>query len=537
MATGSGGNDEGSWWGGWIQAAKEKSAVALEQMKRDLGEFGSTIQRDTSSAVATSAGVIRESLQTEPDESSTSSRVKKGFSDLLGGLSESLAPKNPSNEETQAVSSKTSHHIFDRAKARLHSMQIDAGTYCTDPEGPAHVYEDWLLSFDTDKYKGDISDLLVSNTDVRAIYTKLVPAVVSNADFWGRYFYKVHQLEQDEARRTALKERADMTSSQTFDIEELQWDEDEEDSSATVGSLECRNTSMKQQDYDDRVASPAGSRWVDGGLECPKPNVDEKDELVMITATESATEQPCQHQRLTKEPETQPMEPETEPVEPEIEPVEPETEPMEPETEPVEPETEPVEPETEPVEPETEPVEPETEPVEPETKPVDREDKTTTVRTSSSSEQERDTGNHCHERTQRVLDTQGEYDTENNQQGREGIQNMEPSDKHEEDKDHTQSEDSNATQATHSRSMNAGVLMVHVPTEETQLDKQIEKKTSPSGSDASNKDSSLSDDWERDFDDIDVTEEDLAAAAAIQTKAQPNDDNEDEDLDDWESWE
>lgn len=49
-----------------------------------------------------------------------------------------------------------------------------------------------------------------------------VPAAVSHAEFWSRYYYKVHKLDQDEARRTALKERADMTSSQTFE-EELGW--------------------------------------------------------------------------------------------------------------------------------------------------------------------------------------------------------------------------------------------------------------------------------------------------------------------------
>ena len=40
-----------------------QSSIALEQMKRDLNEFGSTVQRDTSSAVATSAEVIQHNLK------------------------------------------------------------------------------------------------------------------------------------------------------------------------------------------------------------------------------------------------------------------------------------------------------------------------------------------------------------------------------------------------------------------------------------------------------------------------------------------
>lgn len=38
---------------------------------------------------------------------------------------------------------------------------------------------------------------------------KKVPAEISHADFWKRYFYKVHQLQQDEARKLALMKRAE----------------------------------------------------------------------------------------------------------------------------------------------------------------------------------------------------------------------------------------------------------------------------------------------------------------------------------------
>ncbi|XP_022097067.1 BSD domain-containing protein 1-like [Acanthaster planci] len=472
MATGTGGKDEGSWWGGWIEAAKQKSAVALEQMKKDLNEFGSTIQRDTSTAVASSAGVIRESLNTEPDESSTSSRVKKGFSDWLSGLSESLAPKNPGiDEEThQPASSKTSHHIFDRAKARLHSMQIDAGTYCTDPEGPPHVYEEWLQSFDIDRYKGDISELLVANTDVRAIYTKLVPAVVSNADFWGRYFYKVHQLEQDEARRTALKERAEMTSSQTFDEEELQWDDDEEDLSAALNAHECRSSPVKQPHTDDRVAGQPTNRALAELREHPQSSHGGEDEEAVITATATQADLPCQQQQ----PPTQELY----------------------------------------------------------TKPADQDDQTTSR--TSLFEQISGVGDPSQEHDSVVLDSSEENDSKDAPTQREDAENMELSDECGEDEDLIESKESNEAQDTKGRSADGDALVIQVSSEET----PIEKKTSPSGSDASNKDSSLSDDWEKDFDDIDVTDEDLAAAA-YKTKTQPSDanDDDDDDLDDWESWE
>ncbi len=45
-----------------------------------------------------------------------------------------------------------------------------------------------------------------------------MPSEVAHLDFWQRYFYKVHQLEQDETRRTKFKERADNV------MEDLKWD-------------------------------------------------------------------------------------------------------------------------------------------------------------------------------------------------------------------------------------------------------------------------------------------------------------------------
>ncbi len=48
-----------------------------------------------------------------------------------------------------------------------------------------------------------------------------VPSEVSHADFWQRYFYRLHQLDQDEARKTALMKRAEVVQ------EQLEWDDGE----------------------------------------------------------------------------------------------------------------------------------------------------------------------------------------------------------------------------------------------------------------------------------------------------------------------
>jgi len=58
-------------------------------------------------------------------------------------------------------------------QARLHAVQIDPTTYTAAP-APEERYNEWLPSFDLENSKGVISELLVSNVEIRALYTQLV---------------------------------------------------------------------------------------------------------------------------------------------------------------------------------------------------------------------------------------------------------------------------------------------------------------------------------------------------------------------------
>ncbi|XP_066868422.1 BSD domain-containing protein 1 isoform X5 [Kogia breviceps] len=113
---------------------------------------------------------------------------------------------------------------YDGTKARLYSLQSDPATYCNEPDGPPELFDTWLSQFCLEEKKGEISELLVGSPSIRALYTKMVPAAVSHSEFWHRYFYKVHQLEQEQARRDALKQRAEQSIS-----EEPGWEEEEEE--------------------------------------------------------------------------------------------------------------------------------------------------------------------------------------------------------------------------------------------------------------------------------------------------------------------
>ena len=60
------------------------------------------------------------------------------------------------------------------SRPRLRAIQLDSGTYLNEPTGAPEQYEMWLPSFNLDSQKGSISELLVANVEVRALYTQLV---------------------------------------------------------------------------------------------------------------------------------------------------------------------------------------------------------------------------------------------------------------------------------------------------------------------------------------------------------------------------
>ncbi|XP_040830066.1 BSD domain-containing protein 1 isoform X1 [Ochotona curzoniae] len=243
------GEDVG-WWRSWLQqsyqAVKEKSSEALEFMKRDLTEFTQVVQHDTACTIAATASVVKEKLavstptlsralasfcpfspQTEGSSGATE-KMKKGLSDFLGVISDTFAPSPDKTIDCDVITlmgtPSGTAEPYDGTKARLYSLQSDPATYCNEPDGPPELFDAWLSQCCLEEKKGEISELLVGSPSIRALYTKMVPAAVSHSEFWHRYFYKVHQLEQEQARRDALKQRADQSLSA-----EPGWEEEEEE--------------------------------------------------------------------------------------------------------------------------------------------------------------------------------------------------------------------------------------------------------------------------------------------------------------------
>ena len=145
-----------TWWGGWLQTAKEKvhivhfvprkkkllphtsqSASALEFVKKDLAEFSTTMQTDTAQA----AESVKTNLNVQASQSYLSSskafiaqhtnasaateRVKRGMSSLLDGITRVLTiPPDDDDDQVDGVTSSNAQIMFDRTRVRtiIHLM-------------------------------------------------------------------------------------------------------------------------------------------------------------------------------------------------------------------------------------------------------------------------------------------------------------------------------------------------------------------------------------------------------------------------------
>ncbi|KAL4236360.1 BSD domain-containing protein 1 [Mactra antiquata] len=222
-----------------------------EMVGNDLAEFTNTMQSDTKKVVEKTKETLQTTAENKENKNATD-MMKQSFHSLMHGITKALTVDPEDTTPKQSVTNPT-HGIFDRAKARLRAIQVDTGTYVNEPSGSLELYADWLKSFDLENHKGDISELLVTMVEVRSLYTSLVPSEVSHQDFWRRYFYKVHQLDVDEARKQALMKRAERANTRE---DSIGWDEEEEwsgDDDGSPGKKSMSPDSIKREDPNTRL--------------------------------------------------------------------------------------------------------------------------------------------------------------------------------------------------------------------------------------------------------------------------------------------
>merc|ERR1719430_2519555 len=221
---------------GASRMVKSKSMEVMKAVQEDLGEVRSTLST-YAAPVSGAGGAIRSTIQeldevTDEMAETAINGVAKGassFWNMASGYASQMFTEEDLEATPVLVGNSHEPIILDRLQAQLHALASDQTTYTTDPDPGDSLAEDWvgwLAELELDKRQGEISELMINNTNIRKHYSTLVPATVQHKLFWARYFYKVHLIEKQEVKRQVLKKRAEQTKAESDN--EINWDEDDD---------------------------------------------------------------------------------------------------------------------------------------------------------------------------------------------------------------------------------------------------------------------------------------------------------------------
>lgn len=157
-----------NWWENLMESAKSKSKNAFEVIKNDLEEFKTTMSNDASSFF-----VSDDKIKTEEnnEDSNFFKSISESYNTIKKNFNLNLTEKNTllkPNEEKN----NTSKSINKRFKMEIENLKFEEDTFIIEPVGPDYL--EWLQKFDTNELKEEISNLLIQNSIMRQIYSKMV---------------------------------------------------------------------------------------------------------------------------------------------------------------------------------------------------------------------------------------------------------------------------------------------------------------------------------------------------------------------------
>ncbi|KAH8108077.1 hypothetical protein BXZ70DRAFT_1060706 [Cristinia sonorae] len=159
-------------------------------------------------------------------------------------LPDSSGPSGKGKEKEVEASGKTGadglRAVATRAESLLKQLKHDPEIVKVDPladERAKELYERWVRE-KVDSEEGGLSgdhwaaitqqalDDKVDGAALKATHDSLVPEHITSETFWTRYFFRVHQVEQDEQRRKALIQAT------MADDEDFSWEDDDDETTS-----------------------------------------------------------------------------------------------------------------------------------------------------------------------------------------------------------------------------------------------------------------------------------------------------------------
>jgi hypothetical protein len=196
-------------------------------------------------AVKEAGDVLRDAVKVVPPEQIGASAGGAASAGLVwDGTDMWMLPSEASTSELSTVvfdsqprqSGDTQRAVATRAEALLRRLQRDASIISHDPEAEVkEKYRAWLEAevepkeggIEGAEWAAKVSEALDEPHDGQALkdlqdrlgmnflvpscfifslirYVRLVPSVLTRSVFWSRYFFRVHQIRQEEEKRKAL---------------------------------------------------------------------------------------------------------------------------------------------------------------------------------------------------------------------------------------------------------------------------------------------------------------------------------------------
>ena len=148
-----------------------------------------------------------------------------------------------------------------RLDAQLHVIHTNPNSFTLDPA--SEEFTKWKDGFDVEKKTDDIAKDLAKYDDLRRSMEKLVPEKVEYGQFWTRYYFLRHVIEDQE------KKRKEILKATGEEEEEVKWDDDDEDddeqkapATPKLGASVAGNATPRQANSDktDDLLKPSESR-------------------------------------------------------------------------------------------------------------------------------------------------------------------------------------------------------------------------------------------------------------------------------------
>ncbi|CEL60716.1 hypothetical protein RSOLAG1IB_03955 [Rhizoctonia solani AG-1 IB] len=176
---------------------------------------------------------LKDAVHVIPAEGSSDTRGVVWDGSDIWMMPSPMAPATPAPEADASGRPALTH-----AEALLKRLKSDPEVLRVDPAASSAVerYEKYLAEIDTNNVEWTarirelISDTSEDSDALLATKEKLVPEVVSEDDFWKRYFFRVQQINEDEEKRKIILEAP------TQSEDDFSWEDDDKPASPITNS-------------------------------------------------------------------------------------------------------------------------------------------------------------------------------------------------------------------------------------------------------------------------------------------------------------